>query len=358
MNLKGTSFIEKIIFYYLKNYFPDALNKYKLNANEKRIEVDIYIPSIRVAIEYDGSYWHKSKAKKDEEKNRILISENIDIIRIREQGLCNMEHLNGKCIILEKEDYTYFGPPYNYVKHSIDGILSYINKKENLNLTFSLTQKNYQKDLMNIYALFFNEKTELSHSQYCGVNYWNENNAILPENLPQDDWALAYLTCPNGKERILPRYRKRFRNSCGEQNVSCDKCIYSICPFLRECEKSSDFINCEYMKNMTWESIKKGISYSSFDGFYGYIGWLFNNTRYGIEIIEKFLMSPPKSKYRKNILRFLHLDKSSGSYTSYTTIPAWSKEDIETLKTFRVQLEGITIKIEDKSFEYEQKIYL
>lgn len=53
----STSLPEQILYLYVKKHFPDALNRYKL----QNVEYDIVIPSIKVAIEYDGSYWHKSK---------------------------------------------------------------------------------------------------------------------------------------------------------------------------------------------------------------------------------------------------------------------------------------------------------
>ena len=53
---KRTSQPEQIIYYYVLKYFPDALNMYSVNG----ISCDIYIPSKRIAIEYDGSAWHSS----------------------------------------------------------------------------------------------------------------------------------------------------------------------------------------------------------------------------------------------------------------------------------------------------------
>ena len=52
-----TSLPEQILYLYVKKHFPDALNTNKLQG----VEYDILIPSIKVAIEYDGSYWHSKK---------------------------------------------------------------------------------------------------------------------------------------------------------------------------------------------------------------------------------------------------------------------------------------------------------
>lgn len=56
-NRTRTSKPEQILYLYIKKYFPDALNMYSIDG----VSLDIYIPSIKVAVEYDGSYWHSDK---------------------------------------------------------------------------------------------------------------------------------------------------------------------------------------------------------------------------------------------------------------------------------------------------------
>lgn len=73
---------EKIIYYYVKQYFPDARINVKDVIPNK--ELDIYVPSLKIAIEYDGESFHK-KLKKDIEKNEICKQNNIEILRIREK---------------------------------------------------------------------------------------------------------------------------------------------------------------------------------------------------------------------------------------------------------------------------------
>jgi very-short-patch-repair endonuclease len=70
------------IFSELKTIFPTIQHRAILN----RQEVDIYIPELKVGIEYDGVYWHHDKLEKDKNKNARL-SSSLLLIRIREQGL-------------------------------------------------------------------------------------------------------------------------------------------------------------------------------------------------------------------------------------------------------------------------------
>ena len=74
-------------FYYIKKQFPDAINRYKDIFNNG-MELDIFIPSISSAIEYDGIAYHKNNKIQREERNYQICKEhNIKLIRIKEQKL-------------------------------------------------------------------------------------------------------------------------------------------------------------------------------------------------------------------------------------------------------------------------------
>jgi len=92
-----TSFPEQALLYYLKKHFKDIENS---NMESIGMELDIYIPSINTAIEYDGSNWHKNSTKLELKKNTLCKEKNIKLIRIRESGLPSIEN----CIIFERED--------------------------------------------------------------------------------------------------------------------------------------------------------------------------------------------------------------------------------------------------------------
>lgn len=81
---RQTSFAEQAVFYYIKNLFPDAISRYKDIFNNG-MELDIFVPSKKLAIEYDGAFWHKEKnSERDRLKYRICQNNNIYLIRIRE----------------------------------------------------------------------------------------------------------------------------------------------------------------------------------------------------------------------------------------------------------------------------------
>ena len=82
---RQTSFAEQAVFYYVKKVFPDAINHYK-DIFDNSMELDIYIPSIKLAIEYDGMAWHKSdKIEREKRKYSICQQHGIRLLRLKEK---------------------------------------------------------------------------------------------------------------------------------------------------------------------------------------------------------------------------------------------------------------------------------
>lgn len=77
---KSTSFAEYALLYYIQEKGYEVKHSYK----DLGYELDIYIPSLHVAIEYDGSYWHKNKSQQDLKKNQKCVNDRITLYRIRE----------------------------------------------------------------------------------------------------------------------------------------------------------------------------------------------------------------------------------------------------------------------------------
>lgn len=97
-----SSFREQLICFYLKKQFPDTISRYK----EIGGELDIFVPSLRVAIEYDGCYWHRDSQNRDKEKDLLCQQAGITLIRIRENGLSELP--DSICYVLADNGDTCF----------------------------------------------------------------------------------------------------------------------------------------------------------------------------------------------------------------------------------------------------------
>ena len=71
-NVSGTSFPEQFLFLALRKMYKNVNNRDRTNG----YEFDIFIPEEKIAIEYNGTYYHSKTLKKDEQK-RILTDKNL-----------------------------------------------------------------------------------------------------------------------------------------------------------------------------------------------------------------------------------------------------------------------------------------
>ena len=106
---------EAFFYCLLKQIFSDAIHRDKVQA----IEMDIYIPSINIAIEYDGSYYHKDKLEQDLQKNKQLNKLGIYVVRIRDR----------KCPPLTDKNNAIIRCEYERDNSTIQEILSAIYKR-------------------------------------------------------------------------------------------------------------------------------------------------------------------------------------------------------------------------------------
>lgn len=135
-----SSFPEQVIFYYIKKLFPDTISNYKYKHNE----IDIYIPSIKLGIEYDGEFYHKtfSKIKKDNKKNDLLFNDGITLIRVRESQCPNT---NNHCIIF---NYVYTSN-YTNLKDVLQRLLIFIAKKYNRKFEFEINIDGIKEQILS-----------------------------------------------------------------------------------------------------------------------------------------------------------------------------------------------------------------
>lgn len=78
-----TSIPEQAIYYYVKQVYPDAVNSFSGEESGNR-EIDVFIPSLQLGIEYDGGFWH-TNSEKDKRKTQTLHENGIELIRVRER---------------------------------------------------------------------------------------------------------------------------------------------------------------------------------------------------------------------------------------------------------------------------------
>ena len=128
---------ELTITFELIKFFKDINPKgFKTRVKGKLWSIDIYIPQLKLGIEFDGSYWHKDKRALDKLKTEKLEEDGFEIFRVREEPLkrifeddiMSKQPFNGKQ--LTNDILTQILSRYNLDAKKISKIEAYIDKKE------------------------------------------------------------------------------------------------------------------------------------------------------------------------------------------------------------------------------------
>ena len=170
-----TSFKEQAFYYYLKQVFKDTKNR--VTINEK--EVDIYIPSLKIAIEYDGAYYHENKKSlnREKEKYQILHTNDILLIRIKESFNKNYIDKNADKFIFVKKINNDIA-----LEKAIEELIIYINNEYKIKTSIKIDIKN---DKIKIYEQYLKLKKEENllvkyPNIACQWNY-EKNGKLLPD---------------------------------------------------------------------------------------------------------------------------------------------------------------------------------
>lgn len=311
-NRNGTSLKEQSLFYFIRKYIPEAVNRQVFRVNKKRIEVDIFIPEYSMAIEYDGAYWHQKKVEADNEKNSNLNEFGYKVLHIREYGLPALDPFDGDVIELPHTGLN--EENYDYINRTLS-FLSAFAEHAGYNSfdVLPVGESEFDAALKNIYALRYPEEVSPNLSDMCGIEYWDStrNAPLLVQNIGRQEWVPAVFKCPEGLEIPLPRYHREFVPACQEKGDSCEKCLQSImCPLFRYCKKSAEKpIHCAFVEDKVWKMIKQRQTLRGLDLFYTFKRWMIEESDIGENIIAKFKSYAPRSKRREDIAYFLGIER-------------------------------------------------
>lgn len=203
---KQTSSPEQKIYYYIKKYFSDTINRYD-DQEHGITELDIYIPSLSIGIEYDGGLWHQD-IEKDKIKDLKCKNNAITLIRIRDPKCPVYE---SSCFFIYLEDRS---------SQSLANTIAYILYLLNIDDP----NVDFNKDLPEIESLIYRQVKENSLTQlYPDIALeWHptKNGSLKPE----------YVLAHSGK-RVWWQCKK-----CGHEWITdiCSRTSGTGCP---ECKK-------------------------------------------------------------------------------------------------------------------------
>ena len=247
---RNTSFPEYVIAYYLAKNGLEVIHSYR----EKGYELDIYIPSRQVAIEYDGGIWHKNRTKKDLEKNFKCKKDGIKLYRLREDLL----PLNDSSI-----DYVVQKGQKDLPEILEEVLSEIIGMHVDINL---------EKDAIDIENLreYTEKESSLLFSNPEVAKEWNyeKNGNLKPEHFAANSNKKVWWKCNRGHEwqaNIDNRNKGRKCPYCaGKKVLAGYNDLQTINPTLAQewnCEKNGDLKPENFTANSSekvWWKCSKG----------------------------------------------------------------------------------------------------
>ena len=233
----------------LKWVFKGVKSRYKFDGKE----VDVFLPSINIGIEFDGSYWHKDKKDSDTEKDKYLASKGIQIIRVRQYPL---EAISKNDIIVSNKQLS---------KTDIDDILKRINLiSENNNqskIDEYLSKKSFvNEEVFREYKSYFPSplpEHSLAKLHPLTSSEWDKekNHPIVPSGFTPGSSYKVWWLCPKGH---------------GYEAVIANRTRGTGCPYCsgRKTNKENSLLMTHPSVASEWDNIKNG-NLTSSDVTYG-----------------------------------------------------------------------------------------
>jgi len=200
------------IYTELKLIFKDSKIRFKKFGEE----IDIYIPSIKLGIEFDGYYWHLNTERRDIDKTKKLLKNKIKVIRVRE----NLKTINGinvhvKSGVFENKDFLLI----------VKQIKKLVSKKEFLEKIDSrLKLSKFQNDKLYLKIL----------ADMPAPVYENSLEGVYPKVAKKWDYIKNYPLTP---DQVSKGSNEKFWFICDKKKHSFDTSVSNItkenyiCPY-------------------------------------------------------------------------------------------------------------------------------
>lgn len=193
----NSSLPEQYIGFYLHKVFGEEIEYQKQFDWLGRSSLDIYIPSLQLAIEYDGEYYHKDKSSIDTQKTSLCRSHGIYLIHIQE-----MKRIQDKSRKRNIVSYHY-EKNYKNIDEAIQNLCALINKKYGTAIEIDTDINRDNTEIISHVQSQYHKKT-IAYVWPEVKEYWldMENQRSIYDVFYTDQKSYI-LQCPHCHKRIV-----------------------------------------------------------------------------------------------------------------------------------------------------------
>lgn len=224
-----TSKIDVRIYTEVKSLFTDSEIRKKFG----KYELDLYIPSLKLGIEFDGKFFHEKRLEQDVNKNNLFKRKGIAIGRIRERGLKRIS-------VLDQFIDNYIDE-FFIVECALSIISKFASPQEIKNIEFYTSQRKFNSDDEYKSIISALPNPLIGHSfienfpELAMEWHPKKNGDLLPENVYKSSSDRVWWKCENNHEyEMTVNKRANGRNCpyCSNQRVSIENSLSSKKPWL------------------------------------------------------------------------------------------------------------------------------
>ena len=217
-----TSFPEQAIYYYVNKLYPDAVNRYT-DVFDNSMELDVYVPSIRFGIEYDGAHWHRTEKEhaREAQKYEICRKLKITLIRIKERHVEWKDVADRIYYINNKRDRSELSKTIQAIINSIDPEVSFWTRKDPLQF-ISDTVVDLERDANEIRSYLIPIEFSIADLRPDLVDDWDyeKNGDLRPEMFGIHSNEYVWWKC----HECGHSWRTTINHRGGKRNSGCPEC--------------------------------------------------------------------------------------------------------------------------------------
>lgn len=198
---RQTSFAEQAFFFYIKKIYPDAKNKFK-DIFTNTMELDIFIPSIHVGIEFDGAAWHKTEEQhiRERKKYEVCQQNKIYLIRVKERNGTDWRDVADVTYYISKKKKE-----SKELSDAIQAILNSLDKSSNMWTrrnpfhVYSNIRVNLERDRSEILSYLNDVDNSLENLRPDVLDKWDyaKNGALKPSMFSVSSNQIVWWKCPD-----------------------------------------------------------------------------------------------------------------------------------------------------------------
>lgn len=211
-----TSLPEYAVFWYLRK----ALSDVQWGTHQCGWEVDVYVHSLKIGIEYDGRAWHKTDISYEREQRKeqdLLLKKGIKLIRIKESDL----NLVDNNIIYYAVDNS-----YSNFDWMIEQLLAMLNIDKNISHSFNEDIKRINADYHKEFDTY--KRLDIINPRVAEEWNYEKNDGLTPQMVTAGSHLVVWWRCSKCSNEWETSVRKRTERNqdcpiCGRKKLSINR---------------------------------------------------------------------------------------------------------------------------------------